>query len=898
MCESHISDNDAMAESHDWRADVRARLAASRLHPQDEAELVEEIAQHLEIQCADLTPTLGAVAAREQLLAELRDEAFDEAVSRRHRHAQPTKTRTWSSSSLVRDVRYGARSLRRSPGTVAAAVAALALGIGLTTLMYSIIYGLLLKGLPFEAPSRIALIYRADPTGRGMEDLIPFGDFVRYRAQQQSFVAFGGFTTGTASVTGGDRPERVDVGRMTAGAFDVTGVRPFLGRTFTDADNAPDAPPTAVLGYSIWRDRFAGEVDVIGQPIRVNGRVHTIIGVMPDGFEYPRNQKMWLPIQLDATGLLPGQGQPLNMVGRLKKTVGYDAANAELAGLSKRLAAEKNNAGAERALVQPYVRGTIPGRVFSLLYAMLAAVFLVLLVACANVANLLLDRAANRSREIGIRTALGASRLAIVRQSMIESAIIASLAATVGTVLAQVGIIVFNRTTVGATGIDLPFWTDTRLHVPVLAFVIAVAIIASVIAGVAPAIHSARIDINSVLKDEPHGASTLRVGKFSRAIVIVEVALSSALLLAAGFMTMSIVRVRGLDPHFATANILTARITASPGDTERQRQLFEQIERRLSATPGLEGAYVGSGLPGTEWRGASIEVEGKRAERARDRPTTRLLSVSPGFFATFNVAMLKGRPILPSDGRDAMPVAVISESFARRYLRDEDPLGKRIKLSSDTTQWLTIVGVMPTLLAQTFDNRWPPEVLTAFWQQRSIATATIAMRGSDGVANAATLRGIVAVVDAEVPVYAASTMAEQIARNEWPMRVLGTMFVIFGVVSLILAAVGLYAVMTFSVSRRVREMGIRMALGARASDVVRLVCRQGLAQITIGMVLGLGAGALMVHAARAVLFEVKPGDPLVVGLVVGVLAITGSVACLIPALGATRVDPVTALRAE
>jgi len=887
-----------MPETHDWRADVRARVASTRLHPQDEADIVEEVAQHLETQFAELAPQIGAAAARERLLAELRDHAFDEAALHRRRRARPSRARVWTSSSILRDVRYAARSLRRSPVTVAAGVVALALGIGLTTLMYSIIYGLLLKGLPFEDAERIAIIYRADPTGRGQEDLVPFGDFIRYRAQQRSFAAFGGFTVGTVSISGGNRPERIEVGRVTAGALATTGVRPMLGRAFSESDNQPDAPPTAVLGYAVWRDRFAGDSAIVGQPLRVNGRTHTIIGVMPDGFEFPRAQRLWLPIQVDGAGLGVGAGLALNIVGRLKADVGYDAANAELAGLAKRLSMENNDTAAVRDLAQPFVRATIPTRVYSLLYAMLAAVFLVLLVACANVANLLLDRAANRSRETGIRAALGASRLAIIRQSLIESAIIAALAAIVGTMLAQLGIIAYNRTTVGAIQTDLPFWMDIRLHVPVLAFVLVVATIASLIAGVAPAIHSARLDINSVLKDESHAASSLRVGKFSRAIVIVEVALSSALLLAAGFVTTSIVRLRSLDPHFTTANVFTARVTASPGDTTRQQRLFEELEQRLAATPGMEGVYVGTGLPGTEWGGASIEVEGRRVERSRGRPFTRLLSVSPGFFTTFNVPILAGRAILPTDRRETDRVAVVSESFVKRHFPDGDPLGRRIRLGSDTTQWITVVGVMPTLFAQTFDNPWPPEIVTALWQQSRITTATIALRGHEAVANAPTARRVVSAIDPDVPVYATTTMQDQLARTQWPMRILGTMFVIFGAVSLILGAVGLYAVMSFTVSRRVREMGIRMALGARASDVVRLVCRQGVIQIAIGMTVGLAAGAVIVRLARAALFDVDPSDPSVFLAVSAVLSVAGVLACLIPALSATRVDPVAALRAE
>src|SRR5688500_2082222 len=293
--------SDPRGDRHDWRADLRARLAPARLHPQDETELVEEVGQHLEEQYAELAPTIGAGPARERLLAQLASQEFDDAISRRRRRARPAPTRTWSSTSVLRDVRYGLRSLRRSPGTVVAGVAALALGIGLTTVMYSVIYGLLIKGLPFENAERIAVVLHGDPSRE--DDRAPLGSFVRYQAQQQSFEALGAYTLDAANVSGGDRPERVSAARMTQGAFEATAVRAMLGRTFIPIDNEPASPPTAVLGYATWRDRFQSDPDVVGKQLRVNGTPHTIVGVMPERFEFPRETRIWLPMQTDPATL-------------------------------------------------------------------------------------------------------------------------------------------------------------------------------------------------------------------------------------------------------------------------------------------------------------------------------------------------------------------------------------------------------------------------------------------------------------------------------------------------------------------------------------------------------------------------------------------------------------------
>ena len=889
-----------MPEStYDWRAAVRARLERASLAPDDQADMVEEIGQHLEQQYTELAPRIGGAAARAQLLAQLRDDELEGAIARKRRRAKPSRARVWRSSSLLRDIRQGIRSLRRSPATVVAGSAALALGIGLTATMFSVIYGLLIKGLPFDEPARIAIIKLIDPRQPGVDAPVSLGDFAHYRAQQRAFETLAAYSMATVNVSGGDRADRVMAARVTSGVLETPRVRPALGRLFGDADVDPAAPPTAILGDALWRDRFASSPDVVGSTIRVNGRPHVIIGVMPPHYEFPYNTRLWLPIQQRVSEVAPGQGENVLLVGRLRPDATYDNANAEFTGLTQRLAAVRPAADSNlHIVVLPFVRASINPRVYTLLYGMLGAVFLVLLVACANVANLLLDRAANRTREIGIRTALGASRLAIVRQSLVESGILAAVAAIVGVALAQLGTVLFNRALVGDSPTPL-FWMDVSLHPAVVVFVIVVAVVASLVSGLAPAIQSARLDINAILKDESHAASSLRAGRLSRTIVIVEIAVSSAILLASGFITRSIINLRNVDPGFATNGILTARVTLTTNDTVRQRTFFETLERDLAARPARNDVYMGDGLPGSGWVDHHLTIEGRAYPRENDHPVVRTLAVTPGFFSTFGVRLIRGRGITKSDRSDAERVAVVSQSFVQRHFRGADPVGRRIRIGSEpTAPWLTIVGVMPTLVAASFADPWPPEVLTSFWQQNRFDTGALAVAANGDASSASLLRTAVASIDPEIPVYATESMAEVMRQPMRFFEIFATLFIVFGVAALVLSSIGLYAVMTFSVSRRVREMGIRLALGATAGAVMRLVVRQGAWQIAIGMAIGLVAGSGLVRIARAALFQVRPNDPMLTALVGAILGGTALLACLVPARRATRVDPMIALRTE
>lgn len=883
--------------THDWRADVRARLAGAKLTPEDEAQIVEEVAQHLEEQFAELSAQGDPEIARARLLAELREETFDAvAVGRRRAaHAQRIE-RTELAGGAWRDIMRAARSLMRSPGVALPGIIALALGIGLTTAMFGEIYGLLLKGLPFHNADRIVSVHMLDAAHGVDDDALSFTDFTRYRERQRSLERFGGYYVGPANLTGGAEPERVGAARMTADIFDVTGVPPILGRVLAAADNDPASPTVAVIGGRLWRERFSGDTTILGRVISVNGRPATVVGVMPDSFDFPARTQLWLPIQVSAAAIAATGGPSVIVVGLLRPETTAENATADLRTIELDRSAASPDERNVRPLVQPFIRAYVRPQIYLLLYGMLAAVGLVLLVACANVSNLLLHRASNRMKEIGIHHALGASRAAIVRRALIESLLLSAVAAVLGALIAQGFVLEFNRSMpIG----EVPFWSDVRLHWPVLAFVVALAVVAGLVGGLLPAIQSSRVDVAAVLKQDVYGTSALRVGRLSRAVIVVEIAVASALVLATGFVSKSIVLQRNVDPGVRTKGVITASVSLSTADTARRTRFFASLEQALAAAPGVQHAYVGSGIPVTGMGGARISVEGQTYERPRDHPSLRQLSVSPGFFETFGVRPVRGRVFTDGDRAGAEPVALVSQSFAARF-KDGDPIGRRIRIEGrggDSTRWLTIVGVVPTLYASSPDvTSWPAELFTSFAQDPSRSSVSVALAGTGDLA--ATLRSVARAAEPDAPVYDLATMDDVLHRAAWPMRAFGGSFVVFGVAALVLAAIGLYAVMAFSVTSRLRELGIRLALGATPRDVVRMVLTQAGITIAIGMTVGVVLGGVVTHGIRAALFDVSPNDPTVYAAVIGVLGASALAACIIPAARATALDPVDTLRSD
>jgi putative ABC transport system permease protein len=890
----------------EWRIRLRTVVDLWGLAPEEASGIVDELEQHLEDEFAELRGRLGEAAALDRIMQQVNDPAL-QSIAVRARHDPPISVIASRANGsgwrgLMRDVRYGWRGLGRSPGTTAMAVIALALGIGLTTVMFSIIYGIVLRPLPFEEGDRIAGVMEANPSrGVDQQDL-SMHDFIAYREGQKSFETFGAYLPmQTINISGDDRPEHLDAARVTAEALTMTRVRPALGRLFHAEDEVTGTPWVAILSHSVWRDRYAGDSAVVGRIVRMNGQPATIIGVMPEGFGFPNSEKLWVPLRLDPSAAPWGSGQRVLAVGRLRDGVTFAQANAELARIASRIEAEhpRTNEGV-RVSAQPYIRTVVRSQIYALLYAMFGAVALVFLVACTNVSNLLLGRAVHRTKEVSIRVALGASRGAIARQFLVEALVLSSVAAAVGAVVAQGGILAFRAATAGTQS---PFWVDIRLYPQIFAFIAFTGLVACVVSGFLPAITASRSDITELLKDESLGASSRRGGKLSRGLVIFELALASALLVVAALATKSVLNLRVLEPGFRTHDVMTGRVALRIRDTAQREAFFGKMEEALPQLTSATSVSLSSGLPGSGWGEGVAAVEGHTYARSNDWPAVRSLAVTPGFFETFGVTVLRGRPIGTEDRVGSLPVVIVNQRFVDENFRGSDPIGRRINIHPADTipSWVTIVGVMPTLYASDPASQldpWPAELLTAFDQTPHGSASIAVWSAGDPAGVTQPLRALVASLDPDLPVYAFATMSDVLAQSRWEIRVFGGLFIVFGVVALALASIGLYAVLAFSVSAREREMGIRMALGASATDVIRLVVRDAAIQLGIGAAGGVTLGVGAARAARTVFFGVQPSDPALLAVVIGTLAVTGFGACIVPAMRAIKSDPVQSLRSE
>jgi predicted permease len=807
-------------------------------------------------------------------------------------------------NALLRDIRYGFRSLIQSPTLSIVAALALTIGIALTTTMFSILYGALMKGLPFEEGDRIVMIQRSDLTRPNSNFDVSIQDFADYKAQQKTLDDIAGETGGTMNVSGGadTKPERYTGSWVTANTFDVLRVRPVLGRGFLPGEDTPTGPKVVILSYDMWKQRFGGRSYVLNTTVRVNSVAYTIVGVMPEGFKFPANTKLWVPFQGDPLQGKRGQGQSLQTFGRLKAGVSMDQASADFGAIAGRLAKDYKESNEHiTAYARNFVDAFIGPQPERLLKTMLGAVFFVLLIACANVANLLLDRAAHKTKEVGIRTALGASRGAVIRQFLTEALALSAVAAVLGLVIAWFSIRAFNNAIVDT---DPPFFIDIRLHPPVIAFTVAVAALTTLLSGAIPAYQSSRADINEILKDETRGASSFKIGRISKALVVFEVALSCGLLVASGLMIKSVSNIRTMDMGFNADNVFTARIGFPAGynDTTAQRHFFEQLEPRIAALPGVTSATIAQGMPSgdVQFNGGQVAIEGKSYPTDRDYPDTRWSSATPDFFRTLQIPLRTGRVFNSGDRLESNPVAIVSEKFVRQYFPDGNALGHRVRLgtSKSTEPWLTIVGVVGDVFAGDPENPKPPVLYRPLSQAHSNFVYITARTTGAPMQLTPAVRAAVASLNPDIPLYWVYSLREAVARPLWFIRVFGTMFMIFGFIALFLASIGLYAVMSFSVSRRTREVGIRMALGARGQDVVGMIFRQGAVQLGVGMAFGLLLALGMSQLLQMLLLDVKPRDPAIFGGVITALIATGLLACLIPARRATRVDPLVALRSN
>jgi len=797
------------------------------------------------------------------------------------------------------DWRLSIRMFARQPGLAAAAVVALALGVGLPTLLFSIAYGIFLRGLPFPDGDRIVAV-RLSNVATGRQRLgVTIHDFADWCAAQTSFEQLAAFEMASLNVVvRAGQPERLAGAFLTVNGFAVMGARPLLGRTFVEGDTAANAPPVLVLGYGPWVTQFGGDPGIVGRSVRADGQPATIVGVMPAGFGFPSSQEAWMPLRADPLGIPRGGGPSLIAYGRLKPGVTVSSARADLATIAGRIAGQHPETNRNLVpVVQPYtdmMSGDQDAHLAMLLT--MATGVGVLLIACANVANLLLARAASRTREVAIRTALGAGRRRIVAQLLAETLALAVAGTAAGLVVAEAGIVLFNRSIVDS---NPPFWINVRLDTVPLLFATALTALAALLSGAIPAWRASCGDLSETLKDGARSAGGLRIGRVSRALVTSEIVLSFGLLVAAGLMIRSIANLGTHQYGFATNDVFTARLVlpedAYPDAASRTR-FVTALEERLSSLPGVRSVTLASAPPGFPADRTVIAVDGVAYADPSHYPVVRVAAIGARFFATFGRRLLRGREFGAEDDAAAPAVAIVNASFVQQCCRGEDPIGRRVRLGrNQAAPWLSIVGVAPDMYMSGAENRDPAGVYVPLAQSDERALG-LALRGPGRLALTASVRAQVSALDRDLPIFLPKTLDQAIEDSVWQYRVFGPLLVAVGAAALFLATVGLYSLMAFAARQRLREIGVRIALGARPADVARLVASEVTGQIGIGLLAGAGLGAWLSSAMRSMVFHVAPHDPVTYAAIVVTLVLAAALAASVPVRRAMRVDPAVTLR--
>jgi putative ABC transport system permease protein len=799
------------------------------------------------------------------------------------------------------EMRLAIRAVRREPGIAMMAVLAFALGIGLPAAMFSLTRSIATRGLPVEEGDRIMYLERRPEGGRGEGMGSAPRDFMAWREQQSTFEQLAAYTTVTAAVRIDEGAERFEAAYVTANTWDMLRVAPTMGRSFREGDDLIGAEPVAMISHRMWAARFSSDPGILGRVIHVEGSPHTIIGVVPEGMQFPIGQDLWVPLVLAADAAQAGS-PTLGVWGRLAQVVSQDEAIAQFAVIASRTAQmfpETNEAiGVTVKQFTIHHLGETP---MTQMRVITAAVLLVLIVACTNVANLLLARAVHRIRDLAVRTALGASRLRIVMQLLMESTVMAVMGGVLGIGVASAAM---GALRYWLSGDRMPFWVDMRLDNETLLYTFALTIVAGLIAGALPAIKAIVKDVHSVLKDEARGSSAMNIGRLMQGLIVVEIALSMGLLIATGLMIQSVRNVRDVRFGFDTATTITAQLGLPEAyDTDERSRFITRIETRMEGDPAISSFTVTSNAPVTRAGATRLAVEGRTYANNNAMPIVRRVTASPSFFGTFGASLTAGREFGPGDIAGSEPVVIINRQVAERYFPGEDPIGRRIRLGGEnaTDDWRTIVGVSPDLWAAGLDNSPdinPPAAYIPVMQSppRTLTLAVITAAPAAQVASS--IRDAVSAIDPEVPVYDVKTMGEVIEDNSWFFAFGAAVIGACGLSALILAAIGLYGVIAFSVGRRTREIGIRIAVGATPQRILQLVMWRGGRQVIIGSVFGFALAYLLGSGVSTLLFMVEPNSPPVYAVFGSLLIAITVVATLIPARRASRVDPLSALRSE
>ena len=805
--------------------------------------------------------------------------------------------------TLWQDLRYGFRMLARNPGFTAVAVLTLALGIGANTTIFSVVNAVLLRPLPYPEPDHLVFLNEHPQGRKEMDFSVSLPAFEDWSAQNRVFERLACFRGDSFNLTGHGQPERIR-GLMVSGTFFSTiGVAPVLGRTFTPKDDRPGAAPTVVLSHRLWQRRFAGDPGIVGQLLMFNARAFTVIGVMPPNFGFvSRNAEMWAPIGLFRRQLSYGRDNHPGLwaVGRMKPGVTLDQARSDMDRIARSIEQETGFRG---GVTVTALKDRVVGSSRPALLALLGAVGFVLLIACANVANLLLVRAAAREKEIAIRTALGASRGRVLRQLLTESVLLSLLGAAGGTLLAAWGVDLLLVVLPPST----PRLNEIGMDGDVFLFTLLVAPVVGVLFGLAPALQTSKPDLHSALKE---GGRTSKVGSRHRLrslLVVSEIALSLLLLISAGLMFGSFFRLAKVDPGFTTEHTLTMRFSlpASKYPTAREAlRFYNRLLEKVEALPRVKFASVSSAVP-LAYGGNENGFVREGIEPGVDNFTLGQENiVSREYFRTLGIPLLRGRTFTKQDNQNAPVVTVVDETLVERIFPGEDPLGKRLNFGyAEDPQWAEIVGVVRH--ARSYELR--SNGLVQFyihlpqmpaWQSGVQDMSLTVRAGGDPLSLIPAIKTQVKELDPDQPVFGVMTLTEAVDSELAGQRLYFYLFGFFAAAALLLAAVGIYGVISYSVSRRTHELGIRMALGAQPRDIFKLVVGQGMVLTLAGVGVGLAGAFALTRFLESLLFGVSATDPVTFAGVAVLLAAVALLACYIPARRATRVDPLVALRYE
>ncbi|HVF34557.1 MAG TPA: ABC transporter permease, partial [Candidatus Saccharimonadia bacterium] len=795
------------------------------------------------------------------------------------------------------------RSLARSPWYAVTAIAMLGAGLGLTMYMFGAINSFLLRPLPFAHADRLAHVELADlATGQDSIE-VPTHDYLELARAQRSFESFAAFSVGTLNLSGDDRPERFEGGFVTDAVFETLGETPLAGREFEPADYVPGAPPVVVISHALWQSRYAGDPGIVGRTIRANGKPATIVGVMRAGFEFPFRQDVWTTASLDVANVQRKEATTLEVIGRLAPGVGLAQAREELDAIYKAVSEADPEASLDRirTVVKSLNAEYIGRNTASVLTAMMIAVLLVLVIACANVANLMIARTVERTRELAIHGALGAARMRLVLRLVLEGALIALVGGGIGFVCAMIGGEATMRVlTENENG--LPYWLSYAIDARIVLFSIAIALVGALSATIVPALRAGRIAAHAAMREGGHGATGAGFGRASRVLVTGQLALCAVLLVVAGLTVRSILAMQTIDPGAETEGVLTARLAlfeeSHPTDADVVA-FFERLEHELAASPGVERAAVTTSVPLSFAGGTYYHPDGKPPSDDERYPFGLFVAAAPSYFEMFEVPLLLGRAFDSRDRADAPPVVLVSERFVEDAFEGRSPVGRRIDLDPNGKErrWAEIVGVVGQVVQTEPDDASAPVIYAPFAQRpQRFASIAVRARSGDPHALADTLRAAVTKLDRDLPVYFVRTADEWVASQTIPDRLMAKLFAIFAAFGLLLAATGIYAMLAFAVAQRTREIGVRRALGALDAGIVRMVMGQGMRQLAVGLAIGLVLGFGLAQVLRNVLFGVETFDPLTFGAVGVVLALAMLIATFAPTRRALRVEPMQALR--